>query len=158
MSKKRLFLVIIGIILLSCMQVQLLAKTNEYFKVPTNLKTIQEEHLSKTVLSTKDVQSRYSSKLLSNYSTGGITLQDTELHDSLFGKWSTYFGGNVDDEGLCVISDSMDNIIILGKTNSPDFPTLNAYDVDYNGDDDVFVTKFTSTGTLLWSTYLGGND
>jgi len=44
-------------------------------------------------------------------------------------------------------------------TDSPDFPLENAYQDSYGGTQDAFVTKLNSTGTsLLYSTYLGGND
>ena len=70
--------------------------------------------------------------------------------------WSTYLGGSDIDFGYVVAVDSSDNIIVTGCTESDDFPTNNAYDSIYNGDLEVFITKFSSNGTLLWSTYLGG--
>ena len=70
--------------------------------------------------------------------------------------WSTFLGGSDIDYGYAVAIDSSDNIIVTGYTESDDFPTLNAYDSTYNGESDCFVSKFSSSGTLLWSTYLGG--
>ena len=72
--------------------------------------------------------------------------------------WSTFFGGTLGEEawGITVASD--DSCYITGSTSSSDFPTKNAYDESFNGDDDVFITKFSSSGSLLWSTFLGGSD
>jgi hypothetical protein len=65
-------------------------------------------------------------------------------------------------EGLEVVSaaviDSADNILVVGWTESSDFPTLKAYDTTHNGNYDAFVCQFLSTGTLQWSTFLGGGN
>ncbi len=70
--------------------------------------------------------------------------------------WSTYFGGNddEDDTSLAVADDG--SCYVTGSTRSINFPIKNAYDSTYNGGVDVFVSKFSSNGLLLWSTYLGG--
>jgi len=48
---------------------------------------------------------------------------------------------------------------VTGATISPDFPLENAYQDSCGGEYSAFVTKLNSTGTsLLYSTYLGGND
>lgn len=71
--------------------------------------------------------------------------------------WSTYLGGNSIDYGIAIACDSFDNIIVTGKTDSADFPTLNAYDNTYNGGfGDIFIIKFSNNNSLLWSTFLGG--
>jgi hypothetical protein len=74
--------------------------------------------------------------------------------------WSTYLGGDNDEIGICSLDvDSQDNIIIAGRTESTDFPTLNAFNSSYNGgQSDLFVAKINSTGSLVWSTYLGGSS
>jgi hypothetical protein len=72
--------------------------------------------------------------------------------------WSSYLGGSIDDYGRAISVDSNDTIIITGYTESTDFPTLNAYDDAIGGTIDAFITKFSSNGTLLWSTYLGGGE
>jgi len=58
-----------------------------------------------------------------------------------------------------VTIDAYDNLIVTGKTRSEAFPVLYGYDETLNGvNDDVFVTKFSSFGTLIWSTYFGGSS
>jgi hypothetical protein len=74
--------------------------------------------------------------------------------------YSTYLGGGGDDEGHSIVIDSASNVYITGDTTSADFPvTLNAFDRTHNGFDDAFAAKldFTS-GSLLYSTYLGGTN
>jgi hypothetical protein len=69
---------------------------------------------------------------------------------------STYLGGSGDDygHGIAVAADG--DIYLSGRTWSPDFPTLNAYQSTNAGAYDAFVTRFSSVGGLIYSTYLGG--
>ena len=52
--------------------------------------------------------------------------------------------------------DSVDDAYIAGDTQSPDFPVLSAPQATFGGLTDAFVTKLGPTGTLLFSTFLGG--
>ena len=74
--------------------------------------------------------------------------------------WSTYLGGSGWDDGLGIAVATDESCFVSGRTNSPDFPTKNAYNSTYEGYgfSDAFVAKFTDNGSLLWSTYLGGNN
>ena len=74
--------------------------------------------------------------------------------------YSTYLGGGDDDNGRDVITDGSGNAYVAGYSNSLDFPTTpGAYDTTHNGDYDVFVVKLNVSGsTLMYSTYLGGNN
>ncbi|MCF6153933.1 MAG: hypothetical protein E3K36_01510 [Candidatus Brocadia sp.] len=73
---------------------------------------------------------------------------------------STYLGGDQDDNGESMVIDSSENIFVVGRTFSVNFPTTSgAYDVSYNGGREVFVSKFNGDLTsLLASTYLGGDQ
>lgn len=74
--------------------------------------------------------------------------------------YSTYVGGNNWDYGLDIIVDSNNNVIITGQTNSSNFPNTNdSYDSTYNGNFDIFVTKFNHNGSsLIFSTFIGSNN
>jgi len=73
--------------------------------------------------------------------------------------WSTFFGGSNEDRGRGIAVNSSDgSCYITGYTSSSNFPTVNAYNETYGGNFDVFLAKFNSTGSLLWSTFLGGNE
>ena len=73
--------------------------------------------------------------------------------------FSTYLGGSSNEEPESIITDNSNNLLILGRSYSTDFPvTAGAYDVSLNGGADIIVTKFNATGTaLLASTFVGGN-
>ncbi len=73
--------------------------------------------------------------------------------------WSTYFGGTDWDEGLGIAITIDGCCYLTGYTRSPDFPLLNQNSSygDGGGGGDAFVSKFAVNGSLLWSTYLGGN-
>ncbi|MHA2246830.1 MAG: SBBP repeat-containing protein [Candidatus Hodarchaeales archaeon] len=72
--------------------------------------------------------------------------------------WSTFLGGNSMDGGRCVKAVESDNIIVLGMTKSSDFPTTDdAYQKNYSSNYDIFITKFSSNGSIIYSSYLGAS-
>jgi hypothetical protein len=66
-------------------------------------------------------------------------------------------GGDGPDFGNGIAIDSTGAAYVVGETFSTNFPTKNAFQSDHPSDD-IFVTKLSPTGGLVWSTYLGGND
>ncbi|MCB1051520.1 MAG: SBBP repeat-containing protein [Acidobacteria bacterium] len=74
-------------------------------------------------------------------------------------SYSTFLGGSGSDIGFDVALDSSDNIYVLGHTTSSNFPTVSGcYDVTHNGEQDIFLTRISSVGTLTRSTFLGGSQ
>ena len=81
-------------------------------------------------------------------------------------EYSTYIGGSECDDIYSMAVDALGDIYLTGRTESSDFPTVNAYDSSYNGGGrprwiigDCFVSKFNSSGSgLLYSTYVGGSE
>jgi hypothetical protein len=76
--------------------------------------------------------------------------------------YSTYLGGNHDDEALDITVDSAGNAYLTGYTGSANFPvSANAIQQTgawTNGGFNAFVMKFDASGTLLFSTMLGGTS
>lgn len=80
--------------------------------------------------------------------------------------FATYLGGSRNEYPHSLLADYSDNLLILGTTFSPDFPTSPlAYDTSYNGKrvfndwSDIVITKLSSDGSsLLAATYLGGEN
>ncbi|MGA2222569.1 MAG: BACON domain-containing carbohydrate-binding protein [Verrucomicrobiia bacterium] len=71
--------------------------------------------------------------------------------------FSERIGGSGTDEGSAEV-DTNGNIFVFGTTSSTDFPVLNAAQSTYGGgSNDVFLMKFNNSGTLQFSTYLGGS-
>jgi len=73
--------------------------------------------------------------------------------------YSTYLGGSGDDEGYGVALDGAGNAYVTGLTSSPNFPTTaNAAQSSFGGYYDAFVTELSPSGSLVYSTYLGGSS
>jgi hypothetical protein len=96
--------------------------------------------------------------LCSDVFVAKLNAQGTALVYSteLAGKQIEFAGGiTVDAEG---------NAYVTGDTDSPDFPTKNAFQPTYNGPcangycPDAFITKLSVSGNIVYSTFLGGSD
>ena len=70
--------------------------------------------------------------------------------------YATYLGGTGLDRAKDIALDTNGNIFITGVTESPDFPTQNAWQAHQAGAQDAFIAKFDAAGTLLFATYFGG--
>ena len=71
--------------------------------------------------------------------------------------YSTYLGGGGPDEGKGIAVDSKGEAYVTGNAGSFDFPMKAAIQATWGGSGDVFVTKLDVAGSLVYSTYLGGN-
>ena len=89
---------------------------------------------------------------------------EQEQYDLVF---STYIGGSNWESARDISVDGEGNIYIVGGTASSDYPVgpEHAYDLTFDsggaatgdaGDCDVFVSKFSPTGSLLWGQQVGG--
>ncbi|MBS1771368.1 MAG: SBBP repeat-containing protein [Bacteroidetes bacterium] len=75
-------------------------------------------------------------------------------------QWSTYYGGSSDDKITKAACDGLGNVYITGETQSSSgiASSTTVQQNTYGGSKDAFVARFSSTGTLSWSTYLGGSS
>lgn len=81
-------------------------------------------------------------------------------------RFSTYLGGTGLENLRDITTDAEGNVYVTGGTSSADYPTTaGAYDRTFaaggsslgtGGPMDVFITKLTPEGQIVWSTYLGG--
>ena len=77
--------------------------------------------------------------------------------------YSRFFGGGSHEFARAAAVDAAGNAYVAGVTCSPDFPVLHAFQPTLAGFPhtlntcDAFVSKFAPDGTLVYSTYLGGD-
>jgi hypothetical protein len=75
--------------------------------------------------------------------------------------WGTFFGGQNDDAITAIDIDmNSGNFYLLGTTSSTtNIATTGSFQALYGGGiRDAFISKFSSTGSLEWSTYYGGTS
>jgi hypothetical protein len=78
--------------------------------------------------------------------------------------YSTYLGGGsrgsspfqAGDSGSSIAVDQAGNAFVTGTSSSTDFPIARAFQSSNAGNGDAFVVSISASGSLLYSTYLGG--
>ncbi|MEX0965967.1 MAG: SBBP repeat-containing protein, partial [Bacteroidia bacterium] len=97
-----------------------------------------------------------SNRILS-FTTENYNLDEELIIDPFVRVWSTFLGGSGSEDGNGVISDTLGNVYVAGRTESTDFPvTTGAFQTTRSGSPCGFISKFDSSGSLQWSTYYGG--
>jgi len=96
-----------------------------------------------------------------NYGGGSYDVFVTKLTSAGTAlSYSTYLGGSGADYGTGIAVDTSGNACVVGYTDSTNFPTVSPYQGSLAGTQgwpDVFVSQLSSTGSLSYSTYLGGS-
>jgi hypothetical protein len=88
---------------------------------------------------------------------GSVLLYSTYLGGSV-----TVTGGSADTDGNAIALDRSGNVYVTGLTDTSNFPTTpGAFQASYPGGGNqtqhAYTSKFNPSGSLIYSTYLGGN-
>jgi photosystem II stability/assembly factor-like uncharacterized protein len=88
---------------------------------------------------------------------GDAFVSKFDRHGNLI--YATLLGGSYLDEGQAIAVDNSGNAVVVGLTESPDFPvTPGVFQDRPRGDREVFISKLDRFGNILASTYLGGSS
>jgi len=71
-------------------------------------------------------------------------------------RYATYLGGGIASSVGAAAVDSQGNVYLTGATGGGIPTTAGSYHPQFIGGTDAFVTKISATGSLIWSTYVGG--
>lgn len=77
--------------------------------------------------------------------------------------WATYFGGSGDDKLYGSTIDKDGSLLVCGNVFSPNMATFGSHQNTFVGGTEIgligdgIISKFTSNGSRMWSTYYGGN-
>ncbi len=135
------------------------ALANGGFKFSNSLGTIKES-APKSFAGGKMVESSFEKK---GFKVGNYDKKKDLVIDPVI-VWGTYFGGDYTDDAQGVCSDIFGNVYMVGNSYSYSsgyyknaIATSGAYQTSFGGNSsDAFLTKFSSSGSLLWATYYGG--
>jgi hypothetical protein len=77
--------------------------------------------------------------------------------------YSTYFGGELDEDGRGLVVSRSGTVYLAGSTDSTQLPQAgNQYNSSFQGGADIFVAVFDlnqfGVGSLVYSSYIGGSD
>jgi fibronectin type 3 domain-containing protein len=94
---------------------------------------------------------------------GGGAISSAGLYDVFLVKysaagqhvWSKRFGGSGNDTGMAIATDSSGNVIVVGSFEGS--ASFGGGSFSSSGLRDVFVAKYSATGTHLWSKKFGGS-
>ncbi len=67
-------------------------------------------------------------------------------------SWNSFMGGSGNDCGRSIAVDASGNVYVTGNSDTTWGSPLRPYSGEWDG----FVAKFSSNGTLIWNTFLGG--
>jgi uncharacterized membrane protein len=111
-----------------------------------------------------DVDQGMVDQSISPTSTPIINDENSQQYKGYLISMSTYLGGADTDQARDVVADNQGNIYITGGTSSANFPHTvgpgigsgTCQNPGSEGNWDVFVTKLSPTGKLVWSRFIGG--
>ncbi|PQJ12532.1 hypothetical protein CJD36_001930 [Flavipsychrobacter stenotrophus] len=73
--------------------------------------------------------------------------------------WASYYGGSSIDNGSSIAIDNSNNVYLSGTTySSNNIASVGAYQTVFGGNRDMFLAKFSSSGSRFWGTYYGGSN
>jgi hypothetical protein len=85
--------------------------------------------------------------------------KDRELVIDPVLNYSTLIGANNSTTVSAVAADASGDMYITGTTNATNYPVVNAFQSQNQGQTNIFVTKLNPAGNvILYSTYLGGSS
>ncbi len=91
------------------------------------------------------------------YNGGSTDTFVTKLQPDGTIAFSTFLGGSNTDIGYNIAIDAEGSIYVVGTTLSSNFPMMGAFDSTLSSSE-VFVSKFSWSGDLEYSTYIGGDS
>lgn len=104
-----------------------------------------------------DIEAKFigDNRYIGSQGVGTITV----IPSNIIQIYGSYIGGNGNDKGKGAYIDKDGNIYLAIETNSSDLNATQGAYQNYNaGKQDLFISKFSAKGELIFSTYLGGSD
>jgi gliding motility-associated-like protein len=106
-------------------------------------------------------ESCYETSIAFNFPNVDLSSRTSDLVIDPQLTWATFFGGSSFEGPLSLTHDASGNIYTCGYVASANYPTQTNstyFQGTINGGLDFFITKFSNTGVMVWSTFYGGSS
>ncbi|MCE2962722.1 MAG: gliding motility-associated C-terminal domain-containing protein [Chitinophagales bacterium] len=91
--------------------------------------------------------------------TGSSDYMILKLDTNFNTIWASYCGGNLTEDNFsALVFDKFDNMYFGGRTNSTSGIYYKGINNSLSGVNDLFITKISKLGNIIWSSYFGGNS
>ncbi len=93
------------------------------------------------------------------FNVGDYDKTQTLVIDPLSRSWSRYYGDSRLDRAYSSAYAADGSLYVVGLTQSTPFPvTTGAFQSTFGGANDAFITKFNTSGSVVWATLAGGGS
>ncbi|MDW8333076.1 MAG: SBBP repeat-containing protein, partial [Bacteroidia bacterium] len=94
-----------------------------------------------------------------SFEIGNYDKTQTLVIDPLSRSWSRFYGDSRLDRAYSSVFAADGSLYVVGVTQSTPFPvTPGAFQTAFGGANDAFITKFNTSGTVVWATLAGGGS
>lgn len=96
----------------------------------------------------------------SPFSTNLLTADTNKLSAPVYWEWATVWGGENDESKPYIRKGTGGSVFVIGQTQGENsLPTTNGvHQQAHKGKSPIFISRFDSTGTLIYSTFVGTNN
>ncbi|NGY38145.1 T9SS type B sorting domain-containing protein [Flavobacterium sp. XN-5] len=135
---------------------------NDYYDRITGLGTDSFNNIYATGVTNSKNNISTAGAYKENQAIGGVDAFIVKFNTSGIREWGTYYGSEnfqgIDNCESSFTSENGDTFMTGNTRSQTDIATVGSFQPVSAGSDEGFISKFDTSGNLLWGTYYGGSD